>query len=557
LYLGGVQVARGYLNRPELTQERFLSDPFAREPGARMYRTGDWSRWLPDGELDFLGRKDDQIQIRGYRVELGEIEGLLFAHPEVQQVCCVPQMVDGMPTGIVAHVVPKTAGSDIAETVRQHLAVELPEYMLPSQIFLHERLPLTPQGKADRAAMKAMPAGPEKNTGKIQPGDGLGKALWSLWSSLLPAALNSPPEATFAVLGGDSLLAVKLVLGIEEAIGQRLEVSTFLVQPTFDGLCRAVQARMEQNEFQPVITLRRQGSRPPLFFLYGHTGDIEVYFGLAHALGEDQPIYGIRSPVLQNPAHLPPSIEAAAAEALQFIRKAQPHGAPAIVGYSWAGVLAFEIARQLSEKENLDCFTAMLGPEAPMAETTFGSRLWHFLRFFPGWLKDLLGDSQHRWRRLARWRKMAADTTQNIAAAKIDMPDWAQSPISRHLIGLTENYRPQTKPDISVDVFRERDEYTVRPHPLRAWQTNHLRDGGWNRWTRRPNHIHWLNGDHGTVLRPPQVSDLARAIREAHDRHLRSAGPSATAPDRTSQHLQQLGSQLPLLMLWTGASLGV
>jgi amino acid adenylation domain-containing protein len=121
LYLGGVQLARGYLNRPELTQERFIPDPFAGELGARMYRTGDWARWLPDGELDFLGRKDNQIQIRGCRVELGEIEAQLFAHDAVQHVCCVPQLIDGMPTGVAAHVIPKTSGEDISAILRSHL----------------------------------------------------------------------------------------------------------------------------------------------------------------------------------------------------------------------------------------------------------------------------------------------------------------------------------------------------------------------------------------------------------------------------------------------------
>jgi amino acid adenylation domain-containing protein len=525
LYLGGVQLARGYLNRPELTRERFIPDPFAGELGARMYRTGDWARWLPNGELDFLGRKDDQIQIRGFRVELGEIEAQIFAHDAVQQVCCVPQMIDGMPTSVVAHVVPKTSGQDISEILRSHLESQLPEYMMPSQFVMHERLPLTPQGKADRAAMMTVRPEYIKPGEKFSVGDGLENALSSLWHSLLPAAADSPKDATFAVLGGDSLLTIKMVLGVEEITGRRLEVSTFLVDLTFAGLCDAVGASMLGYEFEPVLAIRKQGTRPPVFCLHGHSGDIETYFHLVKALGDDQPVYGIRSPALEDLSRLPQSMEEAAAEVASFIRKVQPRGIPSLVGYSWAGLLAFEVARQFAKSEGINCYTALIGTTPPIRPMNSISRLADFCQYSSRWLWNFITDHVHRRWRLIRWWRMIRGIKPNQADGHLpgEEVDWNSSPISRHMIGLEEKYQPLQLLDISIDVFRERDEFNFWSHPFRAGQSDYLPDGGWDRWTRQPNRIHWLEGDHVTVMKPPLISKLAQAIRSAMDQHLKSS----------------------------------
>lgn len=524
LYLGGEQVARGYLRRPELTAERFLFDPFAGKVGARMYRTGDWVRWLADGELDFLCRRDEQIQIRGQRVELGEIEAAVFAHGMVRQVCCVPCLDEGMPSGVIAHIVPRIHSARLADELRAFLCARLPDYMVPSEFVLHESLPLTPQGKVDRTALTGSQAATLTCPHVVTGGDELTNALAQLWYTLLPAAKGSPADATFAALGGDSLLAIKLVLGVEDIIGLRFEVSTFLVKPTFDGLCEAIRTRLARSEFEPVLALRKQGARPPVFCLYCHDGDIGGYFDLVEALGNDQPVFGLRSPALQDLSLLPQSMEEAAAEVVRWIRKVQPHAVPSLVGYSWAGLLAFEVARQLAKTEGIQCYTALVGISAPMRPPNFVFRLTHFARYFPPWLWNLITDHKERRKRLMRWRTMTLGIKRHLADASLPVEegDWASSPISRHMIGLMERYLPLTKPDISVEVFRERDEIRYPPHPLRFWKTDNLPDDGWNRWTRQPNRVHWLDGDHSTVLKPPLVSNLARAIRDGQDRSSRA-----------------------------------
>ena len=514
LYVGGEQVARGYVGRSEWTRERFLPDPFVSKPGARMYRTGDWVRWLPDGELDFLGRKDGQIQIRGRRVELGEIEAVLFAHGGVRRVCCVPWLDDGMPCGVIAHIVPESQSAGLPETLREYLEARLPNYMVPSKFILHEDLPLTPQGKLDREALIKLQPAAQKSFPAALHADGLEQALARLWHSLLPAAESSPPETTFLDLGGDSLLLMKLMLGVGEIINLPLEGSTFLMKPTFAGLCEAVKMRLTETEFQPVLTFRKSGTRPPLFFLYGHNGDVQFYFDLVEALGNDQPAYGIRSPALQDLNRLPHSIEQAATEALGWIRKVQPEGSLALVGYSWASLVAFEIARQIVRSEGIYSFAALIGPEAPSRRANFASRAAHFLRFFPPWFWQLIRDNTNRKQRFKRCLAMAF-------ALPVDNPpleDWAANPVSRHMISLMGKYQPFPKSDVTVDLFREQDDYQPNAHPSEAHRTAHLLDCGWSFWTCEQIRVNWVEGTHWTMLKPPAVSGLAKSIRQAMDK---------------------------------------
>ncbi len=519
LYLGGEQVARGYLGKPGLTAERFSPDPFAGRPGDRMYRTGDWVRRLPDGQLDFLGRQDEQVQIRGSRVELGEVENILISHPAVRQVCCLPRLEEGVATGIVAHIVSEEDGTDFLSELRTHLGRTLPGYMQPSQFLFHELLPLTSYGKVDRKALANSDLIKVEQTRIDAAGDELELSLWGLWHSLLPEADNSPLNTTFSSLGGDSLLLVKMMLGVEEIAGRRLETSTFLMRPTFPGLCQAVKMKMSETEFQTVLALRKEGSRPPLFCLYNYEGDIDVYFGLAEKLGDDQPVFGIRSLGLEDLSHLPVSIEAAGAEIVECIRKVLPKGIPALLGYSWAGLLAFEVARQLADKERISCFAGLIGTDAPMRPTNVSSRLTHFFKVFPHWFWNLIADREKRWERLSQWRTMISRTKKNLATAHLPMKDWVSDPISTHLVALMEKYRPLPESEVTVDLFRERETYQNELHPLQAWRTSNLPDGGWNRWTRKATRIHWLSGEHSTILKAPAVSGLAQAIRQAMDQH--------------------------------------
>ncbi len=530
LHLGGEQVARGYLNRPELTAEQFVPDPFVDNPGARMYRTGDWVRWLPDGELDFLGRQDDQIQVRGTRVELGEIDAALCSYAGVRQACCVPLLDDGMVAGVSAHIVPAHNHPGFLDGLRSFLSERLPAKAMPSEYVLHDRLPLTSQGKLDRKALSPVP--PTAAT-TIRTVGGLETALLRVWSAALPRANTAEADATFQTLGGDSLTAIKLMLEVEEITGQKIELSTFMVKPTFAGLCQTVIDRRAEGKFEPLVALRQAGSRTPLFCVYGLKGDVNFLPEFADALGGDQPVWGVRSPALAEIDRLPISMEAAAEEVRRCIREIQPQGVPALIGYSWGGLLAFEVSRQLAQSEGISCFTALIGSEAPTWPETFASKYMRFIWQLPRWLWGLMADGRNRTRRLSHWRDMLRHVKQSFGGDSKALPplppatplqESAAGAIARHFKNLAKSYQPRPVGPMQIDYFRERGTFAKLPmpgiHPLLAMDQARLPNGGWDHWTKIPPRVHWVDGDHDSILRPPMLNGLAKAVRTAMDEHL-------------------------------------
>ncbi|MDI1433382.1 non-ribosomal peptide synthetase [Polyangium sorediatum] len=249
LYVGGVQLARGYLNRPELSAERFVEDPFA--PGERLYRTGDLARFLPDGNLEFWGRIDHQVKIRGFRVELGEIEASLLSHPSVR--ACAVLLREDAPGDqrLVAYVV--TDDERCTRTaLREHLRATLPEYMTPSAFVLLDAMPLAPNGKVDRNALRA-PVQEPSDSARIAPTTPTGRVLVSLWQEILRVKGIRPTDDFFA-LGGHSLLAVRLLAAMKSALGYAPGVATFFQNPTLEALAALVDGTRERPP--PAVDLR-------------------------------------------------------------------------------------------------------------------------------------------------------------------------------------------------------------------------------------------------------------------------------------------------------------
>ncbi len=234
LFLGGEGVSRGYLGRPELTAERFVPDPFSNEPGARMYRVGDLVRYRPDGILEFLGRLDHQVKVRGYRIEPGEVESALLAHPAVCSAVVLPRADSLGATALVAYL--ETApGAVSAGELRQHLKSRLPDYMVPSSYAFLESLPLTPNGKVDRNALAALPLAAGEAGGAEAPRTPSGELLAGIFAEVLGLARVGAEESFFE-LGGHSLLATQVVSRIKDAFGVELPLRRLFASPTVAGL---------------------------------------------------------------------------------------------------------------------------------------------------------------------------------------------------------------------------------------------------------------------------------------------------------------------------------
>lgn len=342
LYLAGRQLADGYLNRPDLTAGRFVADPFAGR-ARRMYRTGDLARWTEQGEVEYLGRTDHQVKLRGQRIELGEIEAALAARPRVDGACALVREDRPGDQRLVGYV---TGGADPAE-VRAALARELPEHMVPSAVVALDAFPLSPNGKLDR---RALPAPVFTGGGGARVMSAREEALAQLFAEVLGAAAVGPDDAFFD-LGGTSLLAVRLVARVREEFGAELTIGSLFEASTPAALAARIDGSgpAAEDALDVVLRLRGGSARAPLFAIHPAGGIAWCYAGLAARLGPDQPVYGIQARGLVRDEPLPRTLEEEAADYVRRIREVQGHGPYRLLGWSVGGVLAHTVAVLLQE----------------------------------------------------------------------------------------------------------------------------------------------------------------------------------------------------------------
>ena len=347
LYVSGVGLARGYAGRPGATAERFVADPFG-PPGTLMYRTGDLVRWGTDGLVDFLGRTDDQIKIRGHRVEPGEIVAVLESHPDIAQAAVLAREDAPGVRRLVAYLVPKTGegkGAD-PEEVRAALAARLPEHMIPQALMVVDRLPLTVNGKLDQAALPA----PTWHTGDGRlPANEEERKVCALFAEVLGLEKVGAEDDFFA-LGGHSLLAMRLVGKIRGAFDTRLRVGEVLTSATPARIAARLRGTEESGDpLATLLPLRSGGGRPPLFCLHPAAGFSWSFAGLLPHLGADQPVYGVQSPGLRGRHGLATDLDELAAHYLDRIRVVQPRGPYHLLGWSFGGQVAHAVATLLQD----------------------------------------------------------------------------------------------------------------------------------------------------------------------------------------------------------------
>ncbi|EKT4102204.1 MULTISPECIES: enterobactin synthase subunit F [Stenotrophomonas] len=359
LYLGGVQLARGYLGRDDLTTERFLADPFL--PGERIYRTGDVARWRRDGAVEYLGRSDHQVKLRGLRIELGEIEAALRELPGMERVEVLRRQDAPGDARLVAYV--PTALAD-AVMLRSHLATRVPDYMVPSAFVGVDHWPVTANGKLDR---NALPKPPQLEVAGLAPRTPLEQELALLFAQALGREAPVAVDADFFSLGGDSLSAVHLLLAIEQRWRCDLGLGALFAQPTVAALAVRIAEppALADHALGPVIALAATDAAgpTPLFVLHPAGGIAWNYRTLARALQPARPVYGLQSPALDARLPLPSSIEAMANDYVQRVVALQPKGPVHLLGWSVGGILAqamavrlHEIGREVGELVLLDAY---------------------------------------------------------------------------------------------------------------------------------------------------------------------------------------------------------
>ncbi|MET0396317.1 MAG: non-ribosomal peptide synthase/polyketide synthase, partial [Longimicrobiaceae bacterium] len=343
LHLAGDGTARGYAGRPGPTAERFLPDPFgAARSGGRMYRTGDRVRWLATGELEYLGRADQQVKLRGFRIEPGEIEAVLRTHPAVRDAVAVVRDDDAHGgRRLVAYVV----GEADAAELRAHLRAHLPEHMVPSAIVGLAELPLTGSGKTDRRALPA-PESPAGAAAYVAPRTPEEATLAGIWAEVLGTERVGATDDFFA-LGGHSMLAIRLLARVEAATGRRLPLAALFAAPTVERLARLLRAEPDAAPASPLVLLHAGGTGTPLFLVHAAGGSALPYEGLGRRVGADRPVYGLQARGLDGEAAPRDGIAAMAEDYLARVRGVQPRGPYLLGGWSMGGVVALEMARRL------------------------------------------------------------------------------------------------------------------------------------------------------------------------------------------------------------------
>jgi amino acid adenylation domain-containing protein len=535
LYVSGDSLARCYLDRPDLTAERFLPHPFSAQPGARWYRTGDLARYRADGTIEFLGRNDDQIKVRGYRIELAEIEMALGQSP-VLQACVVVAQADARgEKQIVAYVVPNqdqaanvedqqhlqaaeqsTEHGKLIGELRTHAAATLPEYMVPSAFVVLSELPLTPNGKVDRKALPAYQQDSDTfRTGYQEPRDVVELTLTRIWEEVLDLPLIGVTD-NFFELGGHSLLAMQMISHIQQKFQRSLPLSTLFKEPTVAQLARVLRQQVEPTPWSPLVALQPRGTKRPLFCVHPAGGTSFCYTPLAQQLGPDQPVYGLQAPGLEE-GQLPfGRLEDMAAAYVEAIRAIEPEGPYLLAGWSVGGLVAYEMAQQLLRQGHEVGLLALLDTTPPsfrpegedLSQVDDASLLIDLVR-------DNLTITADEFRQLDpnEQIRLAAELMQQ---ANMLPPDRSVEQVRRILnvfkasLYSMLNYVPQPYPQ-RITLFTAR----MPMDPDEVVDTSNFVDPAdiWTELSGKPIEIHNIPANHARMLFEPHVGMLAEQLR--------------------------------------------
>jgi amino acid adenylation domain-containing protein len=492
VHIGGPGVARGYLNRAELTSEKFVRDPFSSHSDARLYKTGDLARYLANGEIEFVGRRDFQVKIRGFRVELGEIEAALAKHASVREALVIAREEGLNNKRLSGYVVPAAGTVPEVSELRTFLKRQLPEYMVPADFVVLDEFPLTPNGKVDRRALPTPQ--PRAAADHVTPANALEAQLAAMWEEILAKKPISVSD-NFFDLGGHSLLAVRLMRRIEQTFKRKLPLTTLFEAPTIEQFAALLQQERWTPSQASLVAIQPEGERPPFFCIHGLGGTVLRFNALARQMGTDRPFYGVQAQGLEGDRAFHSSVEQMAEFYIKEIRALQPEGPYHIGGYSLGGLIAFEMARQLQADGQEVGVLALLDtyPGKPKSNRM----LLGALRALP-W-REQLGYAAHRAKRIRRGIK------RRFEALFLPRP---LKEVRKVFAIAEEKFKPQV-------YFGSATWFRATEKGLRGVD-NPTDD--WSKWVTGGVEVHEIVGDHGSILKEPDVRYLAESLRACLNR---------------------------------------
>jgi amino acid adenylation domain-containing protein len=530
LHIGGAGLARGYLNRPELTQEKFIPNPF---DNSKLYKTGDLARYLPDGNIEYLGRIDHQVKIRGFRIELGEIEAVLSQHEDVQISCVIVREDTPGETctersrskQLVAYIVPQKDVTLTTSELRQFLGNKLPGYMIPSAFVMLDSLPLTPNGKVDRRALKA-PAHTSNSDRFIEVRNQLELKLLQIWSNILKIDKIGVQD-NFFDLGGHSLLAPYLMTQIKQQIGKDIPVKDLFQNPTIEQLAAIIQKESDDSSPSCLVAIQPNGSNLAFFCVPGAGGRPFYFYHLGRCLGDDQPLYSFENNLYQELGAIT-HIEDMASIYIEAMQAVQPQGPYFLGGHSYGGNVAFEMAQQLRNQGQEVALLAIVDSSAPtykdkqmlidyinwdharwLVEVSKGIEVYLEKNVDISYetLQSLTVDEQLKY--VLQYFKMANMLPPNAEITQLTNIVQAYKNSCLCLV----DYVPKQPYPGKLTILRANEDLPEDPNGYLNAEVSQDLSLGWSEFSSEPVDIHFVLGNHITIMVEPHVQVLAEKLK--------------------------------------------
>ncbi|MEI6265174.1 MAG: amino acid adenylation domain-containing protein [Sphingobacteriia bacterium] len=518
IYIGGEGVAKGYLNDPIRTKERFLPCPFSSLPNARMFRTGDLGAFTKDGNIDYLGRKDNQVKIRGLRIELEEIEFHIRKLTDIKDavVTVRKDIVQGQST-IVAYIISAIPNIHPPTTQeikqwRAQLSIELPVYFIPNVFVRLLQFPMTQTGKINRKAlMKPEYVNAETDPGFLAPTTKLEIDIAAIWKEALNRSSISIGDHFFDI-GGHSLIAIQVMSRIKKDLGKQLPISVLFQYPTIQKLAQLIENESTADINKALVPIKPTGTKPPLYVIHGDGLNVMVFNAFAQFLDEDQPVIGIQAKGLNGIDFPADTIEEIAAEYLKEILEHNPHGPYLFAGYSFGGLVAYELTQQVTKLgkkvkllgildtniSNESYYYKGINPLIPKIKRQIPKLAFNLSLFFKNPIEFL---RYQRYSLLNTWNQWMHKPS-NQDQSNIEMTH--EEKVIQQLTTAYQNYNIQPI-DHSIDLFRCKKRLYFIDDPITL---------GWKKFTKKDVHVFEVEGDHQTFLLPPLDKSFAIVIQK-------------------------------------------
>ncbi|MEH2040987.1 amino acid adenylation domain-containing protein [Nostoc sp.] len=515
----------GYINAPEEMRSRFVKNHVCNDDQDLLYYTGDRGRYLPDGSLEILGRLDHQVKIRGIRIELGEIETVLAQHASVHQTVVTAHEDDFGEQRLVAYIIPNQESTPTINEIRRFLSTKLPQYIVPSSFVFLDSLPLTPNGKIDRRALPT-PSNIINLDIFVEPRNQLEMQLVQIWSKILKVDKVGVQD-NFFDLGGHSLLAPYLIAQIKQQFGKDVSLTSLFQNPTIEQLATIVQIDSDYSNSSCLIPIQPNGLKLPFFCIPGAGGEPFYLYHLGRYLGADQPLYSFQVNNLDGELEPATRIKDMASHYIQAMQTIQPKGPYFLGGHSLGSIVAFEMATQLLDQGHIVALAVMIDMSAPTSKDKQAriERLdWDHAR----WLIELIKAVEVS---LSMNIDISYDTLQSLPVEEqlkyvlqhlkmVNMlPPNAEITQMKNMVQALKanslsliNYVPEQIYPGRITLLRASE---IPPERLASKFSEISQDStwGWSEYSCEPVDIHFVPGNHITMMAEPHVQVLAERLK--------------------------------------------